>query len=179
LSGKIAQKKAQRVQLLLLDVDGVLTDGRIFYDEKGREIKIFHVHDGQGIRWLLQAGIQVGLVSGRISKGVEKRARELEIGLLFQGVKDKKGLLDDLFRRTGLAPEDMAFMGDDFIDLPLLKKVGFSLSVPNGHPWVRKQVDYVTKARGGAGAVREICEVILKAQGKWRGLLKEYGRLAR
>jgi 3-deoxy-D-manno-octulosonate 8-phosphate phosphatase (KDO 8-P phosphatase) len=166
--------KARIIELLLLDVDGVLTDGRILYDEKGNEIKVFHVQDGQGIRWLLKAGIRVGLLSGRSSRAVETRARELGISLLFQGVKDKKKLFPNLLRQTGLHPESVSFMGDDFIDFPLLKMVGLSVSVPNGHPLIQKEVDYVTKAPGGFGAVREVSELLLKARGRWPSLLKQY-----
>ena len=166
--------KARIIELLLLDVDGVLTDGRILYDEKGNEIKVFHVQDGQGIRWLLKAGIRVGLLSGRSSRAVETRAREMGISLLFQGVKDKKKLFPNLLRQTGLHPESVSFMGDDFIDFPLLKMVGLSVAVPNGHPLIQKEVDYVTKATGGFGAVREVSELLLKARGRWPSLLKQY-----
>jgi 3-deoxy-D-manno-octulosonate 8-phosphate phosphatase (KDO 8-P phosphatase) len=168
-------RKARKIKLLLLDVDGVLTDGRILYDEKGREMKYFHVHDGQGIRWLLREGIRVGFLSGRSSGAVEKRAKELGISFLFQGIEDKMILCKKLLQETKLDSGQVSFMGDDFIDLRLLAKVGFSISVSNGHPLVRKEVDYVTKAAGGSGAVREVSELILKAQGKWESLLRNYG----
>jgi 3-deoxy-D-manno-octulosonate 8-phosphate phosphatase (KDO 8-P phosphatase) len=168
-------RKARKIQLLLLDVDGILTDGRILYDEKGREMKCFHVHDGQGIRWLLKEGIMVGFLSGRSSGAVEMRAKELGISFLFQGIKDKMVVYGRLLKKTKLEPDQVSFMGDDFIDLRLLQNVGFSVSVSNGHPLVQKEVDYVTKAAGGFGAVREVSELIFKAQGKWESILRKYG----
>ncbi len=167
--------KARKIRLLLLDVDGVMTDGRIFYDEKGREIKCFHVQDGQGIRWLLKEGIKVGILSGRSSGAVEKRAKELGISFLFQGIEDKMILYENLLQEIKLDSDQVSFMGDDFMDLRLLKKVGFSISVSNGHPLVRKEVDYITGTAGGLGAVREVSELILKAQGKWEAILRKYG----
>ena len=167
-------RKARKISLLLLDVDGILTDGRILYDEKGREMKYFHVHDGQGIRWLLKEGIKVGFLSGRSSGAVEMRAKELGISFLFQGVQDKMILYRSLLQKTKLDPEQVSYMGDDFIDLRLLKKVGLSISVINGHPLVQKEVDYITQAAGGFGAVREVSELIFKAQGKWESLLRNY-----
>lgn len=161
--------------MLLLDVDGILTDGRILYNETGREVKIFHVQDGQGIRWLLKAGIAVGIISGRQSPAVALRAGELGIPHLFQGVGDKITVFRTLLKDLALDQEETAYGGDDFIDLKLLKAVGLSFSVPNGHPLIQKKVDYVTQNPGGFGAVREICEVILKARGCWAALLREYG----
>jgi 3-deoxy-D-manno-octulosonate 8-phosphate phosphatase (KDO 8-P phosphatase) len=167
--------KARKIRLLLLDVDGVLTDGRILYDEQGRETKFFHVHDGQGIRWLLKEDIKVGFLSGRSSGAVEMRAKELGISFLFQGIKDKMILYEKLLQKTKLYPAQVSYMGDDFIDLRLLKNVGLSVSVSNSHPLIQKEVDYVTQAAGGFGAVREAAELILKAQGKWESILKNYG----
>lgn len=175
LNQKIIRQKARKIRLLLLDVDGILTNGRIFYDWKGREIKCFHVQDGQGIRWLLGEGIKVGFLSGRSSRAVEMRAKEVGIPFLFQGIRDKIIVFEKLLQKTKLDPEQVSFMGDDFMDLRLLKKAGLSISVSNGHPLVQKAVDYVTEAAGGFGAVREASELILKAQGKWASILREYG----
>ena len=168
-------RKAKKIKLLLLDVDGILTDGRILYNEKGREIKFFHVQDGQGIGWLLKSGIEVGFLSGRSSQAVAMRAEELGISLCFQGIKDKIALFNKLLRQLQLNPEQVAYGGDDFIDLRLLREVGLSFSVPNGHPLVQKEVDHVTEAAGGYGAVREVSELILKAQGQWKSILRGYG----
>ena len=174
LNPKIILQKARKIRLLLFDVDGILTDGRILFDEKGREMKCFHVHDGQGIRWLLGEGIKVGFLSGRSSGAVEMRAKDLGISFLFQGIKDKMIIFEKLLKKTKLDPEQVSFMGDDFIDLRLLKNVGLSISVSNGHPLVQKEVDYVTRAAGGFGAVREVSELIFKAQGKWESILRNY-----
>ncbi|MEW6187601.1 MAG: HAD-IIIA family hydrolase [Thermodesulfobacteriota bacterium] len=168
-------RKARKIKLLLLDVDGVLTDGRLSYDDRGREIKRFHVQDGQGLQWLLSCGIQVGFVSARVSGAVERRAKELGISFLFQGVKDKIAVFEGLLQTAALKPDQVAFVGDDFVDIGLLKKVGLSISVADGHPAVQKIVDVVTRASGGGKAVREISEWLLKTQGKWGTLLKEYG----
>jgi 3-deoxy-D-manno-octulosonate 8-phosphate phosphatase (KDO 8-P phosphatase) len=175
ISMDVILQKARKIRLLLLDVDGILTDGRILYDENGREIKIFHVHDGQGIRWLQKEGIEVGFLSGRSSLSVEMRAKELGISFLFQGIKDKIKIFERILQKTRLDSEQVGYMGDDFIDLALLKKVGLSISVINGHPLIQKEVDYVTKAAGGFGAVREVSEFIIKAQDKWDFILKKYG----
>lgn len=167
-------KKARQISLLLLDVDGVLTDGRLYYDQAGRELKQFHVHDGQGLRWLLQAGIDVGIVSGRTSRAVAVRAQELGLTIVFQGIGDKWALVQDLLAQKGLAAAEAAYLGDDLVDLPVLRRVGLALGVANGHPLVRRQADYVTRAEGGWGAVREVAEILLKAQGQWRKILREY-----
>lgn len=175
LNRKTLLQKAQKIRLLLLDVDGVLTDGRILYDDQGREGKAFHVQDGQGIRWLQKEGVEVGFLSGRSSRAVEMRAKELGISFLFQGIGDKIKVFEKILKKTKLDSDQVAFMGDDFIDLALLKKVGFSISVSNGHPLVQKEADYVTRAAGGFGAVREVSEFIIKAQDKWDIILKKYG----
>lgn len=172
---RIIHRKAQKIKLLLLDVDGVLTDGSIIYGEKAGEMKSFHVHDGQGIRWLLKEGIKVGFLSGRSSGAVAMRAKDLGISFLFQGIKDKVGTYSELLQTANFEPNQVSFMGDDFVDVRLLQKVGLSISVPNGHPLVQKEVDYVTQASGGFGAVREVAELILKAQGKWESLLRDHG----
>ena len=167
--------KARKIKLLLLDVDGILTDGRIRYNEIGQEVKVFHVQDGQGIRWLVKAGLAVGVISGRRSPAVEVRAGELGISHLYQGVDDKIAVFETLKRQLSLSAEEVAYGGDDFIDLKLLRAVGLSFSVPNGHPLIQREVDYVTRNPGGGGAVREICELILQARGRWEALLREYG----
>ena len=172
---KAILRKAKKIKLLLLDVDGILTDGRILYNEKGRELKFFHVQDGQGIRWLLKSGVEVGFLSGRSSEAVAMRAKELGISCLFQVIKEKLPVFNKLLQQGRLTPEQVAYGGDDFIDLKLLKAVGFSFSVSNGHPLIQKAVDYVTQAAGGYGAVREVSEMILKAQGQWESILRDYG----
>jgi 3-deoxy-D-manno-octulosonate 8-phosphate phosphatase (KDO 8-P phosphatase) len=168
------RRKARGVAVLLLDVDGVLTDGRIMLDERGREKKFFHVHDGQGIRWLLKFGVEVGIISGRSSGCVQARARELGITLLYQGLEDKWAVVQGLLKKKGWDLEQVAYLGDDLVDLPLLQRVGLSIGVPNGHPLTHQSVDYVTRKSGGWGAVREVAEELLKAQGKWGEVVKGY-----
>ncbi len=168
------RRKARGVAVLLLDVDGVLTDGRIQLDERGKERKIFHVHDGQGIRWLLKAGIEVGIISGRSSGSVLARAGELGISLLFQDIQDKWAVVQGLLRNKGWNLKQVAYMGDDLADLPLLQRVGLSIGVPNGHPLTHRSVGYVTRKSGGWGAVREVAEEILKSQSKWKEIVNGY-----
>jgi 3-deoxy-D-manno-octulosonate 8-phosphate phosphatase (KDO 8-P phosphatase) len=158
------RRKARKIKLLLLDVDGVLTDGGIVIDDRGVESKRFDVRDGQGIALLKRAGVEVGFVSGRSSKLVRHRARELGVKLVYQGVQNKAEIYDRIKAKTGLADESIAYAGDDLIDIPLLRKAGLAITVRDGWPGVRSMVDYVTKAGGGRGAVREISELILKAQ---------------
>ncbi len=166
--------KLERIKLLLLDVDGVLTDGSIIYDDKGKEIKSFNVKDGLGIRMLLNSGINVGIVTGRSSKALHHRCKNLGISMVFDGVRDKASTLDMILRRTQLLANEVAFAGDDLLDLPILKKVGLSIAVADAHEIVRNNVDMITLAKGGDGAVREICEHILKAQGLWEDILMRF-----
>jgi len=160
-------EKLRKVALLLLDVDGVLTDGTIIYNDDGVETKVFHVRDGLGIRLLMDAGVQVGIVTGRAGRALRHRCDNLGIRLLFDGVRDKAAVLPSISRETGIAPENMAFVGDDFPDIPLLKRVGVAIAVNDAHELVRRQVNLVTAEKGGKGAVREVCEAILKAKGLW------------
>ncbi|MBI2368557.1 MAG: HAD-IIIA family hydrolase [Deltaproteobacteria bacterium] len=158
------RKKVQEIKLLLLDVDGVLTDGGIYIDDRGVESKRFDVRDGQGITLLKRAGIKVGVISGRSSGAVRRRAAELGVKLLYQGVRDKSETYERIKTRTGLKDEQIAYMGDDIMDIPILRAVGWAITVPNGWPGVRPVVDYVTEAKGGRGAVREVSELIISAQ---------------
>ena len=166
--------KLKHTKLLLLDVDGVLTDGSIIYNDSGDETKVFNVKDGLGIRILMKAGIQVGIVTSRTSKALKHRCNNLGISLIFDGVHDKTSVLELISKRTGLPAEDIAFIGDDLIDLPLLKRVGLSIAVADAHETVIENVDMVTLKKGGAGAVREVCEAILKAQGLWSKVLEYF-----
>ncbi|MBI2531743.1 MAG: HAD-IIIA family hydrolase [Deltaproteobacteria bacterium] len=158
------RKKVQEIKLLLLDVDGVLTDGGIYIDDRGVESKRFDVRDGQGITLLKRAGIKVGVISGRSSGAVRRRAAELGVKLLYQGVRDKSETYERIKTRTGLKDEQIAYMGDDIMDIPILRAVGWAITVPNGWPGVRPVVHYVTEAKGGRGAVREISELIISTQ---------------
>ena len=167
--------KARRVEMLLMDVDGVLTDGT--FERRGEdEVKRFHSRDGLGLVLARRAGLRLGLISGRRSSLVEARARELEVNFLRLGVSDKLGALQEALGQENLAFEQIAFIGDDLTDLPILRRVGLSVAVSDAHPEVRERVDYVTRARGGYGAVREIVDELLSAKGVMEDLIREYMR---
>jgi 3-deoxy-D-manno-octulosonate 8-phosphate phosphatase (KDO 8-P phosphatase) len=168
------RKKAQRIKLLLLDVDGVLTDGRIVMDHRGREIKYFDARDGQGIRLLQRAGVKVGILSGRSSAAVRHRAKDLGIELLYQRADDKLTVYEKIKRDTDFSDREIAYAGDDLVDLPLLRRVGLAITVNDCWPDLKRLSHYVTRASGGRGAVREIAELLLKAQRKWVRVSQEY-----
>jgi 3-deoxy-D-manno-octulosonate 8-phosphate phosphatase (KDO 8-P phosphatase) len=167
-------QKTRKIKLLLIDVDGVMTDGSIIYDDDGRELKFFHVRDGMGIRLLIDAGIEVGIITGRKSKAIEKRARELGISLIYQKISNKIEIYNKILRVKSLKDENVCYIGDDINDYPLLKRVGFSVLVADGTEEIRDKVDYITKKEGGKGAVREVCEIILKSKNRWEEFLKKY-----
>lgn len=166
----VLRKKAAKIKLLLLDVDGVLTDGGIIIDDRGVETKQFHVRDGQGILLLLRSGIAVGFVTGRRSNVVRHRAKDLGVQLVFQGVANKLACYEEIKRNQKFADNQIAYVGDDLIDLPVLRRAGLAVSVADGWPELSSVVDYTTNDKGGRGAVREVAELLLKAQGKWRKL---------
>jgi len=166
--------KAKKIKLLLLDVDGVLTDGGIVMNDRGEEIKRFDVRDGHGIRLLLRGRIQVGLITGRSSKVVNHRAKDLGISIVYQQVYNKLEVYQKIKRRSRLQDREIAYVGDDIVDLPILKRVGLAMAVKDGWPDLKRDVHYVTSNEGGRGAVREIAELLLKAQGMWRDLTRRY-----
>ena len=166
--------KLKHTKLLLLDVDGVLTDGSIIYNDNGTETKAFNVNDGLGIRLLMQAGLKVGIVTVSTSKALHHRCTNLGISLVFDGVHEKGSILEIILKKTGLLAEEIAFVGDDLTDLPLLKKVGMPIAVADAHETVIENADMITSKKGGAGAVREVCEAILKAQGLWNKILENF-----
>jgi 3-deoxy-D-manno-octulosonate 8-phosphate phosphatase (KDO 8-P phosphatase) len=163
---------AAKIKLLLLDVDGVLTDGRLFFSSSGEEIKAFHSLDGHGIKMLQRAGIDVGIITGRQSVLVEKRAADLGIEILYQGREDKLDVLTEISEHREIAMEHICYVGDDFPDLPVLTAVGLSFSVPQGHSDIKSSVDAITSTSGGMGAVREITDYLLKAQNKYYEILE-------
>lgn len=169
-------EKAKHVKLLILDVDGVLTDGRIVIDDRGVETKCFDVRDGHGIKLLRRANIEVAIITGRQSQVVSHRARELGIDSVYQNIHDKLEVYEAILKEKGLKDGEVSFVGDDIVDLPLLRRVGFSAVVADGIEELKPYADYVSKNRGGRGAVREISELILKAQGKWPELMERYLR---
>jgi 3-deoxy-D-manno-octulosonate 8-phosphate phosphatase (KDO 8-P phosphatase) len=161
------RNKARAIKLLLLDVDGVLTDGRIILDDRGVETKHFDVRDGQGIVLLMRAGIEVGLITARTSKAVRYRAKELGLRIVRQGIQNKNITYREIRRQSGLAATQIAYIGDDIGDLEILRRVGLAVTVKDGWEELFQSVDYVTERPGGRGAVREVAELLLKAQNKW------------
>jgi 3-deoxy-D-manno-octulosonate 8-phosphate phosphatase (KDO 8-P phosphatase) len=170
----LAEKKASEVRLMIFDVDGVLTDGGLLFGCDGEVIKRFNVLDGHGIKLLMMAGIGTAIISARQSAIVTRRATDLGISHIYQGVHDKRVAFEQLLADQGLAASACGFIGDDVIDLPILSRVGFAASVPNAHAEVLSRVAYVTQARGGNGAAREVCDFILRAQGKYESVLAPY-----
>lgn len=174
VAGAALESKARQVRLAVFDVDGVMTDGRLFLDDAGNETKTFHTLDGLGIRMLADSGVKVAILTGRRSRCVERRAAELRIELLWQGVEDKRAGFAEILAATGIAAHEASYMGDDLVDLPVLRRSGLALSVPGAPELVRRHADYVTRAHGGHGAVREACELIMEAQDTLAARLEEY-----
>jgi len=168
------EEKLKKIKLLILDVDGVLTDGRIIFDSNGVESKFFNVKDGHGIKMVQRSGIEVGIISGRESQVVYNRAVELGIGQVYQKSLDKLVPYRQMLEATGLTDEQVAFMGDDVIDIPLLKRVGFAAAPADAVDEVFPFAHFVSRNRGGWGAVREVCDLILKAQGSWDTVTSRY-----
>lgn len=158
--------RAAKVRLAVFDVDGVLTDGRLWYAEDGRELKAFHAHDGFGFKRLLANGIEVAIISARMSRLVVERMAELGVAHVHQGQADKLACFERLLHALAIAPAETACTGDDLTDLPMLRRAGLSIAVADAHPWVREHVHWRTRLAGGAGAAREVCDLILAAQGK-------------
>jgi len=162
------------LRLLLLDVDGVLTDGRIVFDSNGVETKAFDVKDGHGLKLLQRAGLKVGIITGRSSEVVSRRAAELEIDIVYQGVKDKLVPYEELLRSLNLSDEQVAYVGDDIVDLPVMRRVGFAATVADAVDEVFPFAHYVSRRPGGRGAVREICDHILRNSGRWEEVTRRY-----
>lgn len=167
-------KKVKKIKLLLLDVDGVLTDGRIIYDSKGRDSKFFDVHDGLGVYLLKKAGIPTILITAKASRAIKPRARDMQIAAVFSDVSPKTSVFDKILKKYNLSSREVCFVGDDLVDLCLMKQVGFAIAVFNACPEVKNLADYITRREGGRGAVREVAELILKSQGKWQEVLQSY-----
>jgi 3-deoxy-D-manno-octulosonate 8-phosphate phosphatase (KDO 8-P phosphatase) len=168
---------AKNIKLLILDVDGVLTDGSIILDNEGNEFKSFHVRDGHGIKMLERVGVKVAIITGRHSKVVERRAHELGITEVYQRCHIKSVAYEHLLEKMDLKDEEVAYIGDDIVDIPIFKRVGFSIAVADATEETKAEAMMVTKNRGGRGAVREVCEFILKSKGKWEELMDEYNKI--
>ena len=187
-----AQARAKKIKLLLFDVDGVLTDGKLFFlpnsadspqnvmQQKAQstssmnEFKGFHAHDGASISLARLGGIKTGLITKRVSETVALRARDLKLEYVCQGVQDKRTCFNEIVQKAGLKPEEAAFVGDDVVDLPAMRAGGLAIAVKNARAEVKREAHYVTAHAGGEGALRDAVEFILKAQSKWKGALKDY-----
>jgi len=163
-----------RIKLLLLDVDGVMTDGRIIYLDDGGESKAFDVKDGHGLKLIQRAGIRVGIITGRQSEVVSRRAAELGIEIVYQGAKDKMLPFMEIMEKLKLEPCEVAYVGDDVVDLPVMRQAGFSATVADAVDDIKPYVDLVTSRPGGHGAVREICDFLLKKTGRWSSVTSRY-----
>jgi len=167
-------EKAAQIKLLIFDVDGVLTDGSLFLGDDGQEYKAFHSQDGHGIKMLQKHGVRCAIITGRTSKVVEHRMRNLGIDLIYQGQHNKLEGFGQLLARTGLDPDQVAYMGDDVVDLPVMRKVGLAIAVSNAHPWVTRHAHWQTPRSGGRGAARDACELLMQARGVLQQELESY-----
>lgn len=165
---------AKKVKLLILDVDGVLTDGRIILDNEGNEFKAFNVRDGHGIRMLIKAGIHVAIITGRDSRVVVRRAKELGITEVYQGQHKKADTFDHLIKKLKLSKEEAAYIGDDIVDIPIFIRAGLAVAVSDATDEAKAYAMMVTEKRGGKGAVREVSDFLLKAKGVWESVMREY-----
>ena len=166
--------KVKKIKVLLLDVDGVLTDGRIIYDSAGRDLKFFDVHDGLGVYLLKKAGIPTILITAKGSRTIKPRARDMQVDCVFAGIFPKTSVLGKILDRYKVTKDELCFVADDLVDFGLMKKVGLPIAVPGACAEIKKLASYVTTKEGGRGAVREVAELILKTQGKWDELIKNY-----
>lgn len=167
-------QRIQAIRLIAFDVDGILTDGGLYLTDSGEELKRFNSLDGHGLKMLKASGVELAIITGRTSRCVELRAKNLGITRLYQGVEDKWGAMQKLLAELNLSPEAAAFMGDDVVDLPVMRRVGLSITVPNAPQVVRDHAHYLSQREGGNGAVRETCELIMSAQGTLDAQLAPY-----
>jgi 3-deoxy-D-manno-octulosonate 8-phosphate phosphatase (KDO 8-P phosphatase) len=167
-------QRARAIRLLILDIDGVLTDGRLYFDAKGETLKVFHVRDGHGIKMAQRGGVEVAMVSGRRSDAAFHRARELGVTRFYEGVRDKAAVLEELLAALDFTPAEVAAVGDELVDLPLFHRVGLAVAVADAVPEVKAAAHWVTDLPGGRGAVREVCDLILKARGRWEELFRPW-----
>ncbi len=158
-------QKAAQIELVIFDVDGVFSDGRIYLSNSGEELKAFHTRDGFGVKALLNAGLELAVITGRKSTLLENRMSALGVTRVYQGVDNKVVAYKELLQQLNLKPQQVAYIGDDMVDLPVMKQVGFSVCVADGHPYVKQNVDLITYTQGGFGAVRELADLILQSQG--------------
>jgi 3-deoxy-D-manno-octulosonate 8-phosphate phosphatase (KDO 8-P phosphatase) len=167
-------EKAKKIKLLILDVDGVLTDGKLFFDDNGKEYKSFHARDGHGIKLLQQTGVEVAVISGRKSLSVALRMKSLGINHVYQGHEDKRAAFAEVLQNVGVTTEQTAHVGDDLLDLPIMTRVGLAIAVQDANFAVKAHAHWCTQTCGGQGAVREVCDFIMQAQGSFDSILKNY-----
>jgi 3-deoxy-D-manno-octulosonate 8-phosphate phosphatase (KDO 8-P phosphatase) len=165
----------RKIKLLLLDVDGVLTDGRIIYDSRGRDSKFFDVHDGLGVYVLHKSGIRTVLITAKSSKAISPRAKDMRVAEVFADIFPKTAVLTKILKKYRVSLDELCFIGDDLVDLSLMRKVGLPVAVANASSEIKEAAVYVTNRKGGRGAVREVAELILKSQDKWKDVLEFYG----
>ena len=166
--------KAKKLKLLILDVDGVLTDGKLFFDNQGNEYKSFHARDGHGIKLLRQTGVEVSVISGRKSSSVALRMKNLGIEYVYQGYEIKQAAFDEIIEKTGITPEQAAHVGDDLLDLPIMIRVGLAIAVNDANFAVKQRAHWCTTLPSGHGAVREVCDFIMQAQGHFDDIVNFY-----
>ena len=167
-------EKAKEIKLVVFDVDGVLTDGSLFLGDGGEEYKAFNSRDGHGMKMLQSSGIEIGIITGRTSEVVTHRMQSLGIQYVYQGKLDKLPAFEELCQRTHLTPEQVAYVGDDVVDLPILVRAGLAIGVQDAHPMVKQHSHWLTPSNGGRGAARDVCELILRARGELDDMLKQY-----
>jgi len=169
-------ERAKRITLLILDVDGVLTDGKVYYGNYGDELQAFSLQDGMGMVLWRRAGFESVIISGRRSSMVKRRAKEMRVTQVFQSATDKEKIYLEILQNMGKSEEEVCFVGDDLVDIPLFRRVGLAVAVPNAVPEVKEAAHYVTEHAGGNGAVREVVDLLLKANGKWEKVTRDFIR---
>lgn len=167
-------EKAKNIKLVIFDVDGVLTDGSLFYGDDGQEYKAFNSLDGHGMKMLQDSGVLVGIITGRTSDVVMHRMKNLKVTHIYQGKLEKLPAYEELIQKLSLQPEEVAYVGDDVVDLPVMIRVGLAITVPSAHELAKKHAHWITSQRAGSGAAREICEMIMKAQGTFEPAMSKY-----
>jgi 3-deoxy-D-manno-octulosonate 8-phosphate phosphatase (KDO 8-P phosphatase) len=167
-------EKAAKIKLVIFDVDGVLTDGSLFIGDDGQEYKAFNSKDGHGMRMLQDGGVDIAIITGRVSNVVEHRVKDLGIKHVYQGRRQKLPALEELLQKVNIAPEEVAYVGDDVVDLPVMTRVGLAICVQDAHPFVKKHARWITEHAGGRGAGRDVCEMILEARGLLHSMLESY-----
>ena len=167
-------EKAKKIKLVIFDIDGVLTTGALYIGDDGQEYKAFNSKDGHGLRMLQDGGVEVAIITGRTSDVVEHRAKDLGISRIYQGKRQKLPAYEELIKEMGLKHEEVAYVGDDVVDLPVMSKVGLAICVQDAHSFVKQHSHWITESNGGCGAGRDVCEMILEAKGKLHDMLQSY-----